>query len=236
MTFSSLIADVKGNERTLTVYDPTDSSAVAAVENHFEVQNVTVEVANAPDGPDDFAVLHDDGTFIAASALEDLRRAVTFESGFLDATDFGERPTPDILKHVSDVTFTSYEKRRMVLASREIEERAWRTGGGQLHAGFQQLSRFREQWDLYARIAAQDVSVHVYGVPDWRPPDCAWLTVHPSEDPEIRDPWFVAYDAPDESNCALLAEETEPNRFVGFWTYDDDRTADVLDHLQSAHA
>ena len=232
MTISSIIADVTGNDRTLTVYDPTDPEALAAVERHFEVQQVTVETASAPAGPDDFAVLHDDGRFLAAADLDDLQRAVTFDGGLVDAADFEDRQVPDVLTHVSDVTFTSYGKQRTILASREIEERAWRTRGGELHAGFQRLSLFRDQWNLYDRIGNRGVAVRVYGESDWTPPEPDWLSVRASDDPEIRDSWFVVFDAPDEAGCALVAEEREPGRFRGFWTYDGDLVSEVLAHLR----
>jgi len=195
MTLSSIIEDVTGEERTLTVYDPSDTEAVQAVEEHFAVQRVSVEEATAPEGPDDFVVLHDDGEFLAAADLETLRRVVSFETGLVDATTLEEASTPKVLKHVGDTTFTSYGKRRMILASREIEERAWRNGDGELHAGFQRLSLFRDQWDLYERIASRGISIHAYGVSDWQPPDVPWLTVHASESDEIARSWFVAFDA-----------------------------------------
>lgn len=235
MTLSSIIDGVTGDERTLTVYDASNPSAVTAVENHFAVQQVAVETANAPEGPDDFVVLHDGGEFLAAADLDTLERAVTFELGLLDATDVTEIPMPDVLKHVSNTTFTAYGKRRMILASREIEERAWRTGGGELHAGFQKLSLFRDQWDLYERIADRGVDVHAYGLPDWQPPEVDWLTTHTDDCEEIRQAWFVTYDSSGDDNCALLAEEREPNEYEGFWTYDDDLVEDLLDHLRSTY-
>ncbi|WP_276302300.1 DICT sensory domain-containing protein [Halorussus lipolyticus] len=236
MTLSSIIADVTGTERTLTVYDAEESSAVEDLRNHFEVQNVSVEEATAPEGPDDFAVLHDGGAFLAAADLTKLRRAVTFQAGLLDATDFEETHVPDVLKHVSDTTFTAYGKRRMILASREIEEQAWREASGELHAGFQRLSLLRDQWDLYSRIADRGVEIHVYGVGDWEPPEPDWLTVHADDTPEIRDSWFVVFDAPGESDGALVAAERGLNEFEGFWTYDSALVGDVLGHLRATYS
>lgn len=235
MTLSSLISDVTGNERTLTVYDPTDSGSVTAVKNHFKVQKVTVEEASTSEGPDDFVVLHDDGEFLAAGDLEELRDAVQFQAGLLGATDFHDTKTPDVLKHVSNTTFTSHGKRRMILASREIEEQAWSTSGGELHAGFQRLSLFQNQYDMYSRIGGRDVDIHVYGVPDWKPPEAYWLTVHATDAPEIRDSWFVAYDAPTDNDCALVSEQVGPNEFDGFWTYEEDIISDILGHLRSEY-
>ncbi|WP_435181526.1 DICT sensory domain-containing protein [Halorussus sp. AFM4] len=235
MTLSSIIADLRGSEQTLTLYNAGDDAAVRAVRDHFAVQNVAVREADAPAGPDGFAVLHDGGEFVAASDLDELRRSVSFEADLLDAPDFAEASPPDVLKHVSNTTFSTYDRRRMILASREIEERAWRTAGGELHAGFQALSRFREQWELYARIAHRGVDVHAYGVPDWRPPEPDWLTVRAEDTPELRESWFVVFDAPDGEDCALVAEERGPGEFAGFWTYDDEIVGDALAHLRSTY-
>jgi len=235
MTLSSIIDDVTGTERTLRVYDPRDERAVSDLRRHFEVQNVAVEEATLPEGPEDFVVLQDDDQFLAAADLETLRRAVTFEAGLLDATDFEETHVPDVLKHVNDTTFTAYGKYRMILASREIEEQAYRTRGGELHSGFQKLSLLRDQWDLYNRIADRGVDIHVYGVPDWRPPEPEWLTVHGEETDEIREAWFVAFDAPENRDCALVAAEKDENEFEGFWTYDTTLTGDVLGYLRDEY-
>ncbi|WP_115862760.1 DICT sensory domain-containing protein [Halorussus litoreus] len=236
MTLSSIIEDVTGEARTLTVYDSSDPEAVQAVEEYFSVQRVSVEEATAPDGPDDFVVLHDDGEFLAAADLETLRRAVSFETGLVDSAEIAETPVPEILTHVGNTTFTSYGKRRMILASREIEEQAWRTGDGELHSGFQDLSLFRDQWDLYERVASHGVDIHAYGVPDWRPPEVPWLTVHGTDSDEIRQSWFVAFDAPDDRDCALVATEREPNEFEGFWTYDGGIVGDVFGHLRETYS
>lgn len=235
MTLSSIIDDATGTDRTLRVYDPSDPDAVGDLERHFAVQNVSVETAALPEGPEDFVVLHDGAAFLAAADLETLRAAVTFESGLVDATEFEETQVPDVLKHVNDTTFTAQGKRRMVLASREIEERAWRGRGGELHAGFQELSLLGDQWDLYRRIADRGVDVHAYGAPDWHPPDADWLTVHADDSPEILSSWFVAFDAPGDADCALLATERAEDEFTGFWTYDSSLAGDVLGHLRDEY-
>lgn len=85
-------------------------------------------------------------------------------------------------KHVETTTFVSYDKRRMILASREIEERAWRAGGGRLYAGFQRLSRLRPQWPVYGNLTAA-VDVRVYGLRDWEP--AGEITID-ADDEEIR--------------------------------------------------
>lgn len=172
---------------------------------------------------------------MAGADLDALRSAVEFDGRRLDVGEFRDARPPEILRHVDDTTFTAYGKRRMILASREIEDRAWRAGGGELHAGFQDMSLLREQWDDYSRLADCGVDVHVYGVPNWTPPETERLTVHPEESEEIRNSWFVSFESADYGNCTLLAVEREQNVFAGFWTYDDDVTADVLGHLRETY-
>ncbi|WP_134672379.1 DICT sensory domain-containing protein [Halorussus marinus] len=236
MTISTIVDDVTGSSQTLTVYDPSDPNAVSQIADYFEVQNVTVEEAETADGPEGFAVLHDEGEFLAAADVEELQAAVTLDSGVLDATGFDEIAYPDLIGAVDDKTFTAYGKRRMILASREVEERSWYARGGELHSGFQRLSLLAEQWDLYTRIADRGVDVHVYGEPDWEPPANDSITVHASDDAEIRDAWFVAFESPEpDGDCALVADEREPNVFCGFWTFDDGVVADVFDHLREEY-
>jgi hypothetical protein len=236
MTLSTVVDDVTGSTQTLTIYDPEDQEAVSQISDHFEVQSVSVEVAETSDGPGGFAVLHEEGEFLAAADLEELRAAVTFDSGLLDATGFDEVAYPDLLGEVDDTTFTAYGKRRMILASREVEERSWYARGGELHSGFQQLSLLSEQWELYTRIADRGVDVHVYGEPDWEPPTTDSITVHASDDPEILSVWFVAFESPEsDGDCALVADEREPNVFRGFWTFDDAVVAEVFDYLRDEY-
>jgi DICT domain-containing protein len=106
----------------------------------------------------------------------------------------------------------------MVMASREIERHAWAVGTGELHAGFQSLSRVDHQAPVYERLAETDLEVHVYGHPD------AALTLdvvdHGHATPELADAWFVAFDGDgdDDRACVLLAEEVGEGIFDGMWS------------------
>jgi DICT domain-containing protein len=131
--------------------------------------------------------------------------------------------------------FTSYDGERMLAASREIEDRAWRASEGTLYAGFQRYSILEEQLPVYEQLGTKtDLDVTAFAFPD------ADLSAHdrtfdvfPERAAEIRDTWFVAFDGggDEESKCALLAEEREPRRFYGFWTYDPETVDYIFDHL-----
>jgi len=224
MSLSELIAGVESHRKTLTVYN-ADPSAAATLRERFTERNVAVESARTPEGPDAYAVLHRDGEFITAAALEDV----------LARGEGGGNP---ILEYVDETTFTSYDTRQMVAASREIEDRAWRVGAGELHAGFQSVSVIETQLDTYEQLAGREgLAVHAYGYPDAAVPDHEGFTIHVERAEEIRDSWFVVYDGDgdDARKCALLAEEREPRSFYGFWTYDPDTVDWIIDHLQSAY-
>ncbi|WP_162993892.1 DICT sensory domain-containing protein [Halalkalicoccus subterraneus] len=223
---SSCIQQVAGGERTLSVSNAA-TDELSALRSHFELRNVPVE-GTTSDLPGGLCVLHDDERVLAASPLAEVIRAVGFDPAAFEPGFEHERP--DVLEHVETTTFVSYDKRRMILASREVEERAWRAGGGRLYAGFQCLSRLRAQWPIYETLT-RTVDVRVYGLRDWEPPGD--VAVDDADDEEIRNSWFVVYDGngADERKAALVAEEVDSGEFTGFWTYETEIVDDLLDYL-----
>jgi len=236
MSLREIIRQVEGQALTLSLYNVDASTeTLDPVREYFEPQLVTLRRAGTDGGvPRNFAVLHDGATFLAAAAIDDVARAVGSRTGVHTRPVDGEFPA--ILEHVDNTTFVEYGKRRMIIASREIETNAYRGGEGTLHAGFQRLSRLRPQWDAYAKLAARGLDVSVYGVPDWRPPDAA-LSFRGAESEEIANSWFVVYDGAgdDRDKCALVASEVGDNVYSGFWTYRADIVDAVLDHLDATY-
>lgn len=215
MSLRRLIAEVRGREKTLTVYAPRDADVVAAVREYFASQHVAVEHERADGDPR--AVLSDDGEELAAVGADALRELTS-----RDLHEVGEAaPYSPLLAHLDGTTFTSYDRRQMTMASREIEDRAWRTNGGQLHSGFQALSNVRKERNTYDQLAACDLDVHVYGAPDADLGE-APFTVHGIDSEEVAATWFVVFDGGGnrEQSSALLAEEREEDGFYGVWTYD----------------
>ncbi|WP_248895193.1 DICT sensory domain-containing protein [Haloplanus halobius] len=235
MGLFELIAAVDAAEKTLTVFNP-EAGVPAALRDHFADRNLRIERADAAAGPSNYAVLSRDDEFLAAIDVSDvLAPARGVEPGFTPET------YEAVLDELDETMFTSYDTERMIAASKEIEDRAWRSAAGELHAGFQTCARFASQADVYDHLADRgELDVHVYARPEGRDAlsPSPEPTFHLSTATEIRDSWFVAYDGDglDAAKCALLAEERQEGSFYGFWTYDPGTVDDLLDHLRSTYA
>jgi hypothetical protein len=229
-SLQNIVKQVEASAPTLTLYNADlDEEVGRDVRSYFDVQSVNLRRAATDDGrPRNFFVLHDGDEFVEAAPFRDVYAAIRPDSPLLNQSDPGEIDYPDLLRAVDETVFTDYGRRRMTLASREIEEYAYRHGGT-LHAGFQELSNVKPQRRLYRNIADADVDTHLYGAPDWTVPDGHAL--HEYEDPEITRSWFVVLDGPDEDKRALLAEERQSGEFYGFWTFRSDIVDVILARL-----
>ncbi|MFC5366653.1 DICT sensory domain-containing protein [Salinirubrum litoreum] len=225
MSLRSVIDGVEGSEKTLTVYD-ADDALLAELREYFGSQQVIVEEGTAVGGPVGFATLSVGDRLLTAIDLDDLSTPL---GGGRDLNPAFQT----LLGHLDGTTFSSYDTGQMVATSREIEDRAWRAGTGQLHAGFQYFTALATQQSVYTDLAERDLDIHVYAAPDGTEVDLPGVTVHAESVSEITDTWFVAFDGGDtpSDKCALLAEERHPDAYYGFWTYDPDIVDDILAHL-----
>lgn len=226
MSLRAVIEQVRGREKTLSVYTGPDSDIVGDLQDHFAAENLHIESRPA-DGVPEHAVLSDDGEFLTAVRMDALRSLTD------GPRDIGEEVAySDLLDHLDRATFASHSRAQMLEASREIEDRAWRADGGTLHAGFQTLSNFDPQRETYRRLAEGDVDVHVYarecesaGVPDG---------VQFHTNPDVATWWFVIFDGDDHrQSTALLAEERPDDQFYGVWTYDPPLVEQALDAIDA---
>jgi len=226
MSLIEIIAGVEATEATLTVFD-SDPDIAATLTDHFADRNLTVVDKRPADGPSGYAVLTRDGDFVTAVATDELLPTPGTEAG----PDIVGEP---ILDHLEETMFTSYAHEDMVTASREIEDRAWRVGNGELHAGFQTLDVLTGENATYDILGGEKaLDVHAYAAAEGDPPRAAQYTVHIGQTAEIRETWFVAYDGGgfDGAKCVLLAEERAPGAFYGFWSYDPDTVDEVIGYL-----
>lgn len=249
MSLIELIAGVEAREATLTVFN-TEPAVQTSLAEHFADRNVRIVGEETETGPDEFAVFSRGGEFVTATAIDELLPGRTASSGGITAADDvadgreesdgrgesgGRRMTGGpVLDHLDETLFTSYAHEDMVAASREIEDRAWRVGTGELHAGFQTLNVLAGESGTYDRLAELgDLEVHAYAADEGAVPDDCRYTVHVERAPEIRETWFVAYDGGglNEAKCALLAEERESGVFYGFWSYDPATVDHIIDYL-----
>ena len=234
MSLTELIAGVEEHEKTLTAFNADD--AVETLREQFHDRNLTVAAERTPSGrPESFTVLSADGEFVTAAPVEEVIEATDARTD----PEFGDETYRPVLDHLDETMFTSYDIGQMVAASREIEDRAWRIGEGTLHSGFQYLSIFDEQMDVYGRLADREqLNVQTYAYPDAEVPDHdTELTIHVERSDEIERSWFVVCDGAgiDVNKCALLAEERESRAFYGFWTYDPSTVDWIIDHLESTY-
>lgn len=236
MTLADFVDEVRTDRKTLVVYANEAAPDVAA---HFATRNVTVERESLPaDGPDGFVVLRDGGDFVGAFGLIDLAELLSPPIDRPWDRDDGSQPWRKLYEIFDDASFTSFDRRQMLGATREFENRAWRVGTGALRVCFQSERAYRAQADVYRRLAADtDLEIHVYLADDWTRSTPDAIRVHTDLGPEIARYWALVFDAEgDPTNaCAMLAEERDPNSFFGFWTYDPDRVDAMATYLRDRY-
>ncbi|ESP88613.1 DICT sensory domain-containing protein [Candidatus Halobonum tyrrellensis] len=237
MSLRDVIASVEGREKRLTVFDPPSEAVVTDLREYFASQQVRIEVGESDSDLSGYAVLsdEDDHAVLAAVDLRDLEGAAEATAGVGEPRTFS-----GLLEHLDDTTFTSYDTEQMLAATREMEDRAWRKGTGELHAGFQRVGALRQQKAVYEDLAKKRLDIHAYCTPAADVPSVEGVTVHQADTPEIRSSWFVVFDGDGDPNdaCALLAEDRgdgERREFYGFWTYDPSIVQRVLDHLRDRY-
>lgn len=232
MTLSAVFSEMAARRTSISVYSSRPESDILA---HIEEAYVDVDRRPLPDGARyPFLVLHDRDGFVVSVPLETVRNLFEPRIGRPWDADVPR----GLLEHLTGVIFSSLDRRQLLGVSRDVEGRAWRVDRGTLHVGFQRLSAMVDQAPVYARLAAEtDLEIHVYGVADREPPDVPGTTVHATSNDEIGRFWFLAFDGggDDAEKCALVAEETEPGQYRGFWTRDPDLVDDALAHLRTAY-
>lgn len=213
------------------------------VEKLFRNQDISVSEEAISEYDDDTVALLENGTVVETSPLRELQDAILLVNSdlFITGTRTLEGTTlPAVIEGLSGTQFhlkgypeSNTEKLLLILISRHIEKRAFETGAGTLRASFQRLSRLNDEQGtrrVYERVADTDVDVHLYGQPDWTPRSDFPVTVHGGYSRDFRDSWFVIHCPPpgaDQGPSALLAIETAPRTWDGFWTYEPD----IVDQL-----
>ena len=243
MSLIELIAGVEAHEATLTVFN-AEPTVTGDLREHFADRNVRIVDDQTASGPESFAVLARDGEFVTAVPVGELLPGRGGGEGERSADGDGREAAAEaetagsvgrpVLDHLDETMFTSYSREDMVAASREIEDRAWRVGDGELHAGFQTLDVLSGESDTYDLLGEKaNLDVHAYAAAEGDAPEVEHYTVHTGRTAELRETWFVAYDGGgyDGAKCALLAEERAPGEFYGFWSYDPETVDYIIDYL-----
>lgn len=238
MNLRRTIRYVRSRQKELALFNIASGDPVREkLAAFFRTQNVKIATEETVSGaPANLAVLSTGRTVLEVVDVEILRDLVNRSTADPHRVGVSETAYEDILTHLKETTFTSQDTEDMLYASREIEDRARRSGTGTIHAGFQQCSNIVEQRAIYHDLARSGVDVHAYGVADVTPPDLADGQVHAVED-ELADLWFVLFDGGGERSqkSALLAEERGEGDFYGFWTYDATIINSVCEHLEQTY-
>ena len=209
---NELLEYLDRNSRTLTIYDYAGTEGqLDELSQWLAGHGIDVETAATRETPlEGVAVLHTEETVLGASAGDELLSRLSFEAAFGDGE---EPPVPEMVASLSpEVTVQPARTvAEMVRISREFERRALREGAGELHAGFQYLSRIANSertMEMYRTLAREGVQVRVYGYPDTTL-DAEPFTVVEDTDRELEHHWFLLYDGADNPRrtAALVAEE-----------------------------
>ncbi|WP_135363946.1 DICT sensory domain-containing protein [Halosimplex halophilum] len=220
----------RGPRKTITTFGPEPYDDLAPVLDRFDA-DLRHESLPIPE-ESGYLVVERDGEYLGAvpaAAFDELRDPSGGApwDATADASAYRE-----LVGLLSGTAFEMDDRSRLVATAREVEDRAWRTGRGSLYATFQSLSAFRAQVPMYEHLAGTtDLSVTVFGEPDWEPPAIDGVAVHRDETGEVTDFWVVAFDGAgeDDAKSALIAAEERPGTYAGVVTYDptvvDDLTA-----------
>ena len=239
MSLADVLAGVEASRPSITIYSPADHPDEL---DQFATRARSVDHRPLPEGsPEGFLVVRDADGFAGALSLTDLRALLARSIGRPWDTEELDPGYRALFALLDDTLFVSLERRHLLAASREIEDRAWRVGRGTLRAAFQHRRALRAQADVYASLAEEtDLDVHVYYDRDNRanggddPPSIPGATVH-ADGGEVGNYWVLAFDGGDDPSqqCALVAEQWGADTYFGFWTYDPGVVADVLAALET---
>jgi hypothetical protein len=221
MSFTEIIADVERRRKRLSVFTHRPG---ADLSEHLGSRHVEIEFEPLP-SPEygEFVVVSEDGEYVGSVDVAALDRLVNPEIHDPGTRELAESELRYLFDLLDDTVFSSLDRRRLLAASREIEDRAARVGRGTLAVGFQRLSAMESQLPIYLDLGGiADLDVHAFGAADWEPPEMPGLTVHPVDEPDVAETWFLAYDGGGDPwyECGLVAREVDPDRYEGFWTYD----------------
>ncbi|GGM56981.1 hypothetical protein J2752_000935 [Halarchaeum rubridurum] len=245
MSIARFFDRVEGARSSLVVVNRDQPRPVQRMLSRlFEDQPVHVEESAIPDGAHDVVLLVRDGDVVATSPLEDVMQSVLLVNSDLFSTGartLADAELPTVLTEIEETRFdvrgypaSETDKLLLIAVSRAIERDAWLSGEGRLRSAFQYLSRIRDESGtraVYDTLGDSDLDVHVYGVPDWVPPESVGVTIHGGYGSDFRRGWFVVHHRPDGGGSALAAYRTEEKRWTGFWTSRDDLVDDIADYV-----
>ena len=231
------IDEIEARQKVLEVH--TDRDRVAAeFEQQFSTRNVRVVRESSASSTDrGFVIIRDaDHEFRGALGIDHFRAVLSPEIHPPWALEDADVDYSDLFEFLENTLFTSYDRRQMLAASREIEERAWRTDAGTLFVGFQNSAALASQVSVYERMVRErNLGITIFVEDEYDERIADGIDVVSDVGGEIGAFWFVIFDGggSDLRKCGLLAEERESDRYYGFWTYDPERIDELVSYLRS---
>ncbi|WP_250137718.1 DICT sensory domain-containing protein [Halorientalis salina] len=247
MSLEDFLAEMGAQRRTVTVYSDDPDPEIP---DRFRDWNVELRFNRLPEGSHAGFVTVRQGTDFLAGVDSDVLSGFFEPTRTIPGSDAERDPAlTTFLDHFDETLFHGTTRRQLLAASREFEDRAWRVGSGRLYAGFQRPAALEAQRSPYQRLADRGLDVHVYFDGDWDTATIPGVRMHVVRNDEIGRFWFVAFDGGPESlvdadldrddhptqACALLAKETGQGTYSGFWTYDPERVASLLNYLEATY-
>ena len=224
--FEAHFDTVEQQRKAWTVYS---SDPGTDIEERLATRNVSVTHRPLPPGgPGPYVTIRDDHETITAVSVGQLEQFLSPSEESLDSAAFGSGLN-ETIELFDETLFRSLDRRQLLFASREIEDRAFRVGRGTLRALCQTKQSFDAQEALYRRLATEtDLDIHSYGTGGWTTPDIEGIEFHTDEDESLEPYWCLAFDGGPEpaQSCVLLAREDETG-YDGFWSYDADLVAAI---------
>lgn len=251
MPLSKFVRRLDTESRSLVMANPAASNPplVDAVARVFDDQPVAVTIEDIPSESRDKIVVRREDEIVATSTVNEFLDSILLADADLYTTgtrSLSEADLPAVVEALEETRFRMEDesdanraKRLFVAMSRYIEKLAADHTEGTLRTGFQYLSRLRDEHgtaDAYRALGEAPVDVHVYGVPDRKPPADIDVTVHEGGSQPYRENWFVVFEPPEdeaEAGMALVCSRSGPNVWEGFWTSDGDLVEEIAHTIRS---
>lgn len=251
--FVEEFATATGDQSLTVVNSDQPPTVTRMLTGLFTNQPVNIETVNRALAEEDVVQLRRDGHVVSESRFGDLRDTILAVNADIYTTgvrSLADVETPAVIRDLEGVKFhvrgypaASKGKLLLIEISRYIESLAADAGGGELHAGFQRLSRLTHERGTrraYDELVQTDLSIHVYGVGQLDMPTSWHLTVHADDASELRRGWFVIFDPPANTQiagAALVAYsiDIEQNEWVGVWTSDANSIRRLRSYLTTTY-
>ena len=228
--FESLFSEIRDRKHQCTVYRQDDDPDLEA---RFATRNVSIDYRPLPaGGPEAFLVFRKNGEFAGTIGLQQLDRLLEppiVRPGEHDHLSEGYGALFELL---DNTVFTTMDRRQLLVISREIEDRAFRTGNGTLHASFQTNSAFESQLGVYRQLATTGLDIHIHAMADRTLPEISGIRYHRYPVDTLGGYWILAFDGgPNATHaCGLLARQ-QTETYDGFWTDDTGIVAKIISEL-----